>query len=109
MRCCEACDLDYPALAQLSGEYLHADWPDEFHDVHEAVAAFVQDRPGLAARLPVEVDLLLIRAPGERELVELVVSHLGCAYWPYSGKRTYRQWLLATADDVTRLLSAGAA
>ena len=93
MRCGDGCEFDYPALARLCSVYLHADWPDEYEDDHDALEAFVTFEPELASRLPAEVEVVLGRLLREGELVELLVTHLGCAYWPYPGRMTYRLWL----------------
>ncbi len=93
MRCGDGCEFDYPALARVCSVYLHADWPDEYETDREALDAFVTFEPDLAARLPAEVEAVLERFEHEGELVELLVTHLGCAYWPYPGRLTYRQWL----------------
>jgi hypothetical protein len=103
-RCCDCCELENPALARLCGDYLHADWPDEYRQVREAVEAFVRAHPTLAARLPGEVERLLSQVPAESELLDLLVTHLGCAFWPYGQGMSYARWLQATADQVTRSL-----
>jgi hypothetical protein len=106
MRCGDGCELEYPALARLCGLYLHADWPEEYHDDWEALEAFLDLEPGLAARLPAEVEHVLARIQLEGKLVELLVTHLGCAFWPYARSVTYRQWLEGMADQVRDRLTA---
>lgn len=100
MRCDDGCARDYPALARLCSLYLHADWPEEYENDEEALASFVSLEPELAARLPAEVDLVLSRVRNEAGLVELLVMHLGCAYWPHARRITYRRWLEELADQL---------
>lgn len=102
MRCDDGCEFEYPALARFCSVYLHADWPDEYQDDHDALDEFATFEPELASRLPAEVELVLGRTQHEGELVELLVTHLGCAYWPYPGRLTYRQWL----EDMAGLVRA---
>ena len=89
---CERCALQFPALALLASEFLHADWPDEYEDVDDAVHAFATDRPALAARLPREVDNLLAEMLSDEQLEDMLVEHLGLAYRP-DRRMTYARWL----------------
>ncbi len=104
MRGCE-CELEYPALARLFSLYLHGDWPDEYASDWEAAEAFVTLEPALARRLPGEVELTRARLVAETDLVELLVTHLGCAYWPYPSGISYGQWLDELAEYVSARLA----
>ena len=99
------CELEYPALARLFALYLHADWPDEYANDWEAAAAFAALEPALAARLPAEVELVRSRVVLETDLVELLVTHLRCAFWPYAGGISYGQWLEDLAEYVSTRLA----
>ena len=96
---CERCALQYPALALLAGGFLHADWPEEYADVDEAVLAFAAGRPALAVKLPREVDDVLAEMFSEEQLEDLLVDHLGLAYRPVRPV-TYARWL----QEVSRRL-----
>jgi hypothetical protein len=102
---CERCALQFPALALLAGEFLHADWPDEYQDVDQAVHAFATERPGLAARLPHEVDQLLAEMLSDEQLKDMLVDHLGLAYWP-DRRTTYARWLEAVALRIHGLMAS---
>lgn len=97
--CCERCALQYPALALLASEFLHADWPEDFVDVDAAVDAFATYRPVLAARLPGEVQELLALMLSEEQLEDLVVDHLRVAYRP-DPPVTYAGWLESVSRRV---------
>ena len=101
---CERCALQYPALALLASEFLHADWPDEYADVEDAVDAFATYRPALAARLPDEVDELLAQMLSEDQLEDLLVDHLCVAYRPVR-PITYTRWLETLGRRVHRLVT----
>jgi CdiI immunity protein len=101
---CERCALQFPALALLASEFLHADWPDEYEDVGDAVHAFATERPGLAARLPHEVDNLLAEMLSDEQLEDMLVEHLGLAYRP-KGRVTYARWLEDVALKVHGLMA----
>ncbi len=101
---CERCALQFPALALLASEFLHADWPDEYEDVDDAVHAFVTARPALAARLPAEVDNLLAEMLSDEQLDDMLVGHLGLAHRPDRGV-TYERWLRDVAQTVQGLLA----
>jgi hypothetical protein len=101
--CCERCALQFPALALLASEFLHADWPDEYEDVNEAVHAFATARPALAVRLPPEVDTLLAEMLSEEQLEDVLVGHLGLAHRPNRGI-TYQRWLREVAQRVQGLM-----
>jgi hypothetical protein len=102
---CERCALQFPALALLASEFLHADWPDEYEDVDDAVHAFATERPGLATRLGHEVDNLLAARLSEEQLEDMLVDHLGMAYRP-GRKVTYAQWLEDVALKVNGLMAS---
>jgi hypothetical protein len=101
---CERCALQFPALALLASEFLHADWPDEYEDVDAAVDAFATERPGLAARLPHEVDKLLAEMLSEEQLEDMLVDHLGLAFRP-DRPVTYARWLEDVALKVHGLMA----
>ena len=101
---CEKCALDYPALSELAGEYLHPDWPDDYLDVDDAVQAFAADHPALATRLGDEVEELLALVLSEEQLADLLVGHLGMASWPEGPYVGYASWLRATAARAGRAL-----
>ena len=103
---CERCALQFPALALLASEFLHADWPDDFEDVDGAVQAFATFRPALAARLPREVDNLLAEMLSDEQLEDMLVEHLGLAYRPGRGV-TYVRWLEDMALRVHGLMARG--
>ncbi len=103
---CERCALQYPALALLAGEFLHADWPEDFPGVDAAVDAFATYRPVLAARLPGEVQELLALMLSEEQLEDLLVDHLCIAYRP-DPPVTYAGWLESVSGRVG-VLVAGA-
>jgi hypothetical protein len=69
---CERCALQFPALALLASEFLHADCPDEYEDVDDAVHAFATERPGLADRRPIEVAELLALMLSDEQLEDMV-------------------------------------
>lgn len=100
MEQCDCCAFEYPALAKLCAGYLVPDWPELFRDADGAVGAFIRERPGLAVRLPDEIDQLLDRFPLETELDDLVAGHLRCGYWPPARGEAYSSWLADVADDV---------
>ena len=100
---CESCALQYPALALLASEFLHADWPEDYAGVDEAVRAFADDRPGLAARLPDEVEELLALMLSEEQLEDLLVDHLCIAYRP-PPPLTYARWLREAGERVEALV-----
>ena len=89
---CERCGLQFPALALLASDFLHADWPEEYTDVVDAVHAFATYRPALAMRLPGEVANLVAEMLSEEQLADMLVVHLGLAYRPDHGV-TYARWL----------------
>ena len=101
---CERCALQFPALALLASEFLHADWPDEYEDVNDAVHAFATERPALAARLPAEVDNLLAEMLSAEQLDDMLVGHLGLAHRPDRGV-TYDRWLQGVAGRVQGLMA----
>ena len=101
---CERCALHFPALALLASEFLHADWPDEYEDVDDAVHAFATARPALAARLPAEVDNLLAEMLSDEQLEDMLVGHLGLAHRPDPGV-TYDRWLRDVAQRVRGLMA----
>ena len=100
---CERCALQFPALALLASEFLHADWPDEYEDVNDAVRAFATERPGLADRLPIEVAELLALMLSDEQLEDMLVCHLGVAYRP-PALVGYGTWLQDAAQRVDRLI-----
>jgi hypothetical protein len=101
---CERCALQYPALAALASEFLHADWPEEYADVNAALDAFVAERPGLAARLPEEVAELLALMLSEEQLEELLVDHLCVAFRP-DPPVDYASWLESMSRRVDALVA----
>ncbi len=101
---CERCALQYPALALLASEFLHADWPEEYADVDDAVHAFATYRPVLAARLPSEVAELVAQMLSEDQLEDLLVDHLRLAYRPVRAV-TYARWLQQTSRTIEGLLA----
>jgi CdiI immunity protein len=101
---CERCALQFPALALLASEFLHADWPDEYEGVDDAVHAFAAERPALAARLPREVDNLLAEMLSEEQLGDMLVGHLGLAHRPDRGV-SYDRWLRDVAERVHGLVA----
>ena len=100
---CERCALQFPALALLASEFLHADWPDEFEDVDDAVYAFATGRPRLADRLPTEVAELLALMLSDEQLEDLLVGHLGVAYRP-PARVGYARWLREAAQRVQAVI-----
>jgi hypothetical protein len=100
---CERCALQYPALALLASEFLHADWPDDYRGVDAAVEAFATCRPGLAARLPEEVAELLALLLNDDQLEELLVDHLCLAYRP-EPPDDYAGWLEEMSRQVDALV-----
>jgi hypothetical protein len=100
---CERCALQFPALALLASEFLHADWPDEYADVDDAVRAFATERPRLADRLAVEVPELLGLMLSDEQLEDMVVGHLGIAYRPPAAV-SYERWLHDVAHRVDSLI-----
>ena len=101
---CEKCALEYPALTLLASEFLHADWPDEYEDVDDAVNAFAAERPALAARFGGEVEELLGHMLSDEQLADLLVGHLGLAYWPEGPYVSYGRWLRSVAEDVAQMV-----
>lgn len=101
---CERCALQFPALALLASEFLHADWPDEYEDVDDAVHAFATCRPALAGRLPGEVSNLLAEMLSDEQLEDMLVEHLGLAYRP-DRRVTYARWLEEVALRVQGLMA----
>jgi hypothetical protein len=102
---CEKCALDYPALSLLAGEFLHAQWPDEYADVDDAVQAFAAGHPDLAPHLGDEVDELLAQGISEELLADLLVGHLGLGPWPEGPYVTYETWLRTVVSTVSRALA----
>ena len=96
--------MQFPALALLASEFLHADWPDEYEDVDDAVHAFATARPALAARLPGEVDNLLAEMLSDEQLEDMLVGHLGLAHKPDRGG-IYDRWLRDVAQRVQGLVA----
>ncbi|MGZ6743796.1 MAG: contact-dependent growth inhibition system immunity protein, partial [Nocardioides sp.] len=45
----------YSAVSHLLSCYLYQDWDEDFSSWQEAVDAFTQDEPGMAAALPGEL------------------------------------------------------
>ena len=103
---CERCALQYPALALLASEFLHADWPEDFADADAAVGAFATYRSALAARLPGEVQELLALMLNEEQLEDLLVDHLCIAYRP-EAPVTYAGWLESVSGRVNMLVTKG--
>ena len=101
---CERCALQFPALALLASEFLHADWPDEYEVVDDAVHAFATARPALAARLPGEVDNLLAEMLSDEQLQDMLVGHLGLAHRPERGV-TCERWLQGVGQRVHGLVA----
>ena len=100
---CERCALQFPALALLASEFLHADWPDEYEDLEDVLHAFATARPALAAKLPGEVDNLLAEMLSDEQLEDMLVGHLGIAYRPPAAV-SYGRWLQVVAETVDNLI-----
>ena len=100
---CERCALQFPAMALLGSEFLHADWPDEFANVDDALHAFATSRPRLADRFPMEVAEMLALMLSDEQLEDMLVGHLGIAYRPPDGE-TYGHWLHDVAERVDSLI-----
>jgi hypothetical protein len=102
---CEKCATEQPALSMLAGEFLHAQWPDEYADADDAVRAFAVEHPELALRLGSEVDGLLAQGLSEELLADLLVGHLGLGYWPEGPYVPYETWLLRAVRTVSATLA----
>lgn len=88
--------MTYPALRHLMQAYLHQDY-DLVGTVDENLDAFVSEDPGLAERLPGEVDELLATTTEDGDLRN-AVREMGCQLRPEQG--TYRDWLQQIANRV---------
>jgi hypothetical protein len=100
---CDRCALQFPALALLGSEFLHADWPEEYDAVDDAVRAFATQRPRLADRLPIEVAELFALMLCDEQLEDMLIEHLGIAYRPPAGE-SYGSWLQDAARRVDDLI-----
>jgi hypothetical protein len=91
-------------LALLASEFLHADWPEEYQGVDDAVHAFATERPALAARLPAEAETLLADMLSDDQLEDLLLDHLGLAYRP-PRRVGYGQWLRDVSQRIHGLMA----
>jgi hypothetical protein len=81
-----------PAMWHFAGAYLHEDWPEESRDEWAALAAFIEDEPELATKLPIEITWILDQYSGEDELRRFV-DELGASFVPRPEDGGYRGWL----------------
>ena len=93
--------MDYPALDQLMGSYLHQDFDLFGPTPWAAVDAFVRDEPDLGARLPGEIRELLEATPSETD-VQAELEDMGCQIAVPADEGGYRAWLQAIADRAAR-------
>lgn len=84
-------------LSRLVGAYLNQELWDTYPDVMAGVDAFLKDEPGLAEPLVQEIDRLLVDAPTEDELDDLM-RQLGAGFLPRVDG--YRGWLERIAARV---------
>ena len=90
------------AIEHLTGTYFNQDFHVTHGGVWETVAAFMEDEPELAARLPDEIRSALIRYPTE-QLVQDYLAEIGCEYRAQPGDSGYRGWL----TEIARRVEAG--
>ncbi len=88
-----------PALWELAGIYLNADWRDDYADEWAALDAFVREIPEDVPLLPAEIDLILRRHRSEDALGEYLKEQ-GAVFVPDPERGGYRAWLTEVARRV---------
>ncbi|MGB0102063.1 MAG: contact-dependent growth inhibition system immunity protein [Nocardioides sp.] len=88
------------ALDLLMGAYFHQDWTLDHADEWAVLAAFEQDEPALAQRLPAEIDRVLAKLQTESDLEHYFVRVLGADFNAAHDGGTYRGWLTQIAERV---------
>jgi hypothetical protein len=94
----------YSALRLLLGGYLHEDFDDDYPDVWVAVEDFVRSEPDSAPSVPDDIAHLLATVSAEEALGRVLHREVACAYYPPADGWTYRGWLEAIADRITKML-----
>lgn len=96
------------ALTSLARAFFHEDWVDLYGDDPMAVVdEFARQQKATAPHLPGEVEALLSRDPSE-EALRLTFATLDFSYDPIEDGFTYREWLVAVAARVAKVLTEDA-
>ncbi|MGZ4455343.1 MAG: contact-dependent growth inhibition system immunity protein [Nocardioides sp.] len=94
----------YSAVSHLLSCYLYQDWDEDFSSWQEAVDAFTQDEPGMAAALPGELAAAMAERPRAEDL-DAFYDTLGGAYDPYAHDSDIRTFLEAVSRRVRERVS----
>jgi hypothetical protein len=95
---------EYEALEQLLGGYLNEDWTDDYADPWQAVDDFVQSEHSDAVNLRLEITDIIRQYPSE-DALDAQLTRLGLGYRiQFNGWTSHRDWLLAVADRVEKVL-----
>lgn len=87
-------DVTTEAFSRVLSPYLHQDWPDEFQDSSEALAAAVASEPKeMFCDVCREINSLLASNLNEDDLEKVIRDKAGCYFAPGSEGHTYRSWL----------------
>lgn len=86
--------MEFPALTQLLGCYLHQDWPEEYTDSSEALADMLKHEPQATLLAGAqEIEVLLASKLSMDDLEHLVRWKIGCFYAPSSEGVSLAEWL----------------
>lgn len=94
----------YEALEQLLGGYLNEDWTDDYADPWQAVDDFPLSQHSYALKLRSEIEDIIRQYPSE-DALDAQLTRLGLGYRiQFNGWTSHRDWLLAVADRVEKVL-----
>lgn len=94
------------ALENLLGGYVNQDWDLDYSDVWEAVRAFIGDQPGsVVDEARSQLWELLNSNKSEEDLKRVLISEIGCGYWPPGDGLTFRTWLEGVAQYLGKPMS----
>jgi hypothetical protein len=82
------------AFSRVISPYLDQDWPEEFQDSSEALAAAAASEPEeMFGNVCREIDDILASDLNEDDLEKIIRDQAGCYFAPESEGHTYRSWL----------------
>jgi hypothetical protein len=94
--------VDYPALEQFAGGYLHQDWRLDYDNAWEALDDFIDGQPELVTPLSRELKSLLAKQLTDEELAGVLVTH-GADHIPRGTDGTAKGWLQEVAARVSSI------
>jgi hypothetical protein len=98
----------YPALENLAQGFLYEDWPFQYsNEVMLAVDDFARSQAELGPALLAEIVKILASTPNE-EAVAAIVKECDPTYEPSLDGFTYREWLVAVAARVEKVMGEDA-